>query len=1025
MAQPGPPGGISGSSLFPLPLNPGADGLSPVARETAVALNTMSLSPSSLNASTSTHLFSNHNPSPLQSKALLQVGAAADRFTSLASPAASSSRVLDPSVPNIEDIMLQLGHRTTSLYNHVHWPSDGAFNYPDSLNGKSDLTGYSPKLPARPIQAALLALPATPGQVSLLEVLPPKLATLWRAPSPALFNPFPPPCGRPAFMIAGSGEWSATVRRLYDLGMVTFTTTQPRGKCGAFALDKDGDKQRLIIDCRPTNAVFTTPDHTVLTMPDDVARLQYGGTAPIYVAKTDICSAYHRFLLPQWMQTFFGLPPVRASDIGVAAEYGDVLLFPMCTTAPMGFSHSLHLVQASHMNIIDLHVPQLRQQDFITKANGYVLSSKPRFGVYVDDFQLFGVDERTINEVLASYIKVMNALQLRIKESKTQWATSGDVEVLGILFNGTHFTVGVHPQKLARLAWRIMQLLERRTCTGLELSSILGSLVWAFLIRRPALSILRVSYIFVHVAGNRVFSIWPSVARELRVAVGIFPLLYVTINALWAPNVLFFDASTVAFGVTSAPASQPHQATLAALPVRGQDGLPVRSMDPLLLRVATRSKVVVSSSIRFPQHINVLEARAQFIAIRIALSNPDSWGKRLQLFGDSMVVVGATHTGRSSSIPLNTIMRKAAPWLLVTRSQLYQGYIRTESNPADAPSRPKAKGAITPPPSGARLHGKEYSSDAEGDGPVFSTLALQGVAAKTRDVYQVALSAFTDYAVANGYTPVPLGSVDDILTMYTQHLFDMGKGRQQAINAIAAVKLVIPSLRRSLPQADRALRGWACLRPAVQRPPLTWDLAVVIAATLAEMGDLAAAAAVLTAFDTYMRLGEVAALKVADVAQAGDPRRGLEHNTVTLRLRQTKTGRNQGVQVRRPAVRHLLALLLPPGRSPNTPLFGHDAASLSKQFKKATTRLGLTAYSFHSLRHGGATFDHLKGVPLADIIQRGRWASTTAATNYVQTGQALLLASSAPPQLLKAARIMAKDVLKTLQWAAHRFNQNC
>ena len=36
MAQPGPPGGISGSSLFPLPLNPGADGLSPVARETAV-----------------------------------------------------------------------------------------------------------------------------------------------------------------------------------------------------------------------------------------------------------------------------------------------------------------------------------------------------------------------------------------------------------------------------------------------------------------------------------------------------------------------------------------------------------------------------------------------------------------------------------------------------------------------------------------------------------------------------------------------------------------------------------------------------------------------------------------------------------------------------------------------------------------------------------------------------------------------------------------------------------------------------
>ena len=135
---------------------------------------------------------------------------------------------------------------------------------------------------------------------------------------------------------------------------------------------------------------------------------------------------------------------------------------------------------------------------------------------------------------------------------------------------------------------------------------------------------------------------------------------------------------------------------------------------------------------------------------------------------------------------------------------------------------------------------------------------------------------------------------------------------------------------------------------------------------------------------------------------------------MSLRLAHTKTGKNQWVEVRDAAVRRLMRRLLqvaPAERS--ALLFPFSAGTFRRHFKAACADLGLAPeYVPHSLRHGGATHDHLTGVSLEEVLRRGRWASMKSARHYVQSGRALLLTTSVPPDVALLARRLAADVVE-------------
>ena len=260
--------------------------------------------------------------------------------------------------------------------------------------------GYHSSSPSLPIVADKASLPANLTATPLLGVLPPSVAEVYARPSPAILVESPAKLPPAAFNVASVSEYTALVTRLSGVSMVAFTL-EPRCVNGVFATAKDEGRQRLIIDARRANAHFAEPPSVELPSPDLLARLEVPEDGLLHVAKDDADNLYHRFRLPDWMWPYFCLPRVRAGDVGVGDLFGDdTLVWPCCTTLPMGFSHSVYLAQTSHEHQISM-VPGMGEDARITRGGDFRLD-RPRFLVYIDDVVYVG---------LAGHVGAMRCMQ--------------------------------------------------------------------------------------------------------------------------------------------------------------------------------------------------------------------------------------------------------------------------------------------------------------------------------------------------------------------------------------------------------------------------------------------------------------------------------------------------------------------------------------------------------------------------------------------------------------------------------------
>jgi hypothetical protein len=204
--------------------------------------------------------------------------------------------------------------------------SDDTFPMPQ---GKHDGDYSNPVHLAVPIEPDKVSLPSAAGTTSLLNILPPHLVSLYADPSLVL-RPIPARCRvRPQPYLTNYNDYVELIRRLKDAGMVVFKLSVLVVN-GIFAILKDSSTLRLIIDARPSNSCFIEPPHVDLPTPDLFARLHSDSSRHFYVAKVDIDNFYHRILLPSWMHVYFGLPKVRAVDIGLQDVFGDQWIYPCC-----------------------------------------------------------------------------------------------------------------------------------------------------------------------------------------------------------------------------------------------------------------------------------------------------------------------------------------------------------------------------------------------------------------------------------------------------------------------------------------------------------------------------------------------------------------------------------------------------------------------------------------------------------------------------------------------------------------------
>lgn len=101
-----------------------------------------------------------------------------------------------------------------------------------------------------------------------------------------------------------------------------------------------------------------------------------------------------------------------------------------------------------------------------------------------------------------------------------------------------------------------------------------------------------------------------------------------------------------------------------------------------------RWSTIISSAWRDgAEHINVLELRAVLLSLHWLLSYPSAHLSRVHLLVDSTVTLFSLWKGRSSSPRLLLILRKISALLLASGMALHVGWVPSEVNPADRPSR--------------------------------------------------------------------------------------------------------------------------------------------------------------------------------------------------------------------------------------------------------------------------------------------------------------------------------------------------
>ena len=215
-------------------------------------------------------------------------------------------------------------------------------------------------------------------------------------------------------------------------------------------------------------------------------------------------------------------------------------------------------------------------------------------------------------------------------------------------------------------------------------------------------------------------------------------------------------------------------------------------------------------------------------------------------------------------------------------------------------------------------------------------------------------------------------------------LLSEGGSRALAVDVRSAILVILPNARWGLNGSRRVLRGWTKLCPVNQKAPIPWELYQLVLKLFREKGNKEAEWMTMACFEGYLRVSEAAGVLMGDVVIRED------HGVIALP--KTKTGLNQSILIREGPWLALTRSLWR-RRKGDSKLVNMSASSYRNIFRRALATLGVQPGTFtpHSLRHGGATDDFIQGIPMADIIVRGRWAFAKNASRYIQQGRALLL----------------------------------
>ncbi|CAK0904820.1 unnamed protein product, partial [Prorocentrum cordatum] len=139
------------------------------------------------------------------------------------------------------------------------------------------------------------------------------------------------------------------VAKLLARGMAELNEDCDAATVGCFFVAKKNNKLRVIFDTRYANLFFGRPARTALPTATALAAFENPGR-DTYIASGDIDDAFYRLRLPDGLSSYFRLPALDASLLGITRLGGAQLargarVQPCVCVLPMGWSHALALCQ--------------------------------------------------------------------------------------------------------------------------------------------------------------------------------------------------------------------------------------------------------------------------------------------------------------------------------------------------------------------------------------------------------------------------------------------------------------------------------------------------------------------------------------------------------------------------------------------------------------------------------------------------------------------------------------------------------
>ena len=105
-----------------------------------------------------------------------------------------------------------------------------------------------------------------------------------------------------------TADYPKIVLRLLKAGIAGISTDRPACINGLFAVKKDDQHDRFILDGRRANLFFNTPPKVRLPNLADLARIVLLAGSNLYAAKADMSNQFYMITCPEAFRTYFGLP---------------------------------------------------------------------------------------------------------------------------------------------------------------------------------------------------------------------------------------------------------------------------------------------------------------------------------------------------------------------------------------------------------------------------------------------------------------------------------------------------------------------------------------------------------------------------------------------------------------------------------------------------------------------------------------------------------------------------------------------